>query len=285
MRRRLDLATGLVGNPRIVFLDEPTAGLDPRSGRTMWRIVRDLVAGGVTIFLTTQYLREADQLADRTALSDRGRLVAKGTPAELKRRVPSGHVRLAFADADGLETAVRTLRGSARDDDPLTLRVPTDGSIGSLKAVLIILLTVAAAVQGTAIPVAMDRATGIIARFRTMAISRASVLTGPAEWVGAIGVVTLVAWALTWRTVALGLATKSVEAASNLPQPLILLPFFGSGFVPTDSMPTGMRWFAEYQPFTPIVDTLRGLLLGTSIANSALLSVARCAAITLIGLV
>ncbi|CAA9584755.1 MAG: Efflux ABC transporter, ATP-binding protein [uncultured Thermomicrobiales bacterium] len=136
MRRRLDLAMGLVGNPRIVFLDEPTTGLDPRSRRTMWRIVRDLVAGGVTIFLTTQYLEEADQLADRVALLDRGRLVAEGTPGELKRRVPGGHVRLAFADADALETAVRTLDGAARDDDALTLRVPTDGSVGSLKAVL-----------------------------------------------------------------------------------------------------------------------------------------------------
>ena len=136
MRRRLDLAMGLVGNPRIVFLDEPTTGLDPRSRRTMWRIVRDLVAGGVTIFLTTQCLEEADQLADRVALLDRGRLVAEGTPGELKRRVPGGHVRLAFADADALETAVRTLDGAARDDDALTLRVPTDGSVGSLKAVL-----------------------------------------------------------------------------------------------------------------------------------------------------
>src|SRR5262245_4503364 len=97
MRRKLDLAMGLVGDPRIVFLDEPTAGLDPRSRRTMWEIIRELVAGGVTIFLTTQYLEEADELADRVALLDRGRLVAEGTPDELKRRIPGGHVRLQFA--------------------------------------------------------------------------------------------------------------------------------------------------------------------------------------------
>jgi ABC-2 type transport system ATP-binding protein len=136
MRRRLDLAMTLIGDPRIVFLDEPTAGLDPRSRRTMWRIVRDLVADGVTVFLTTQYLEEADQLADRIAILDRGKLVAEGTAAELKRRVPGGHVSLRFADVGGLESAARTLGGAARDDDALTLRVPTDGSVGSLKAVL-----------------------------------------------------------------------------------------------------------------------------------------------------
>src|SRR5438128_4149882 len=90
MRRRLDLAMGLIGRPRIVFLDEPTTGLDPRSRRTMWQIIRDLVADGVTVFLTTQYLEEADQLADRIAVLDRGKLVAEGSAAELKRLVPGG---------------------------------------------------------------------------------------------------------------------------------------------------------------------------------------------------
>ena len=98
MRRRLDLAMTLVGSPRLIFLDEPTTGLDPRSRRTMWQIIRDLVAGGVTIFLTTQYLDEADQLADRIAVLDRGRLVAEGTPGELKRRIPGGHISLQFAE-------------------------------------------------------------------------------------------------------------------------------------------------------------------------------------------
>jgi ABC-2 type transport system ATP-binding protein len=136
MRRRLDLAMTLVGNPRIIFLDEPTTGLDPRSRHTMWQIIRDLVASGVTILLTTQYLDEADQLADRIAVLDQGKLVAQGTPDELKRRIPGGHIRLQFTDASGLEAAARTLGEVARDDNELTLQIPTDGSVRSLKAVL-----------------------------------------------------------------------------------------------------------------------------------------------------
>ena len=136
MRRKLDLAMTLVGSPRIIFLDEPTTGLDPRSRRTMWGIVRELVADGTTIFLTTQYLEEADQLADHIAVLDQGRLVAQGTPAELKRQVPGTHVRLRFADQADLDTAARALDGAARDDQELTLRVPSDGQSGSLRALL-----------------------------------------------------------------------------------------------------------------------------------------------------
>jgi ABC-2 type transport system ATP-binding protein len=135
MRRKLDLAMTLVGNPRIIFLDEPTTGLDPRSRRTMWEIIRGLVADGVTIFLTTQYLDEADQLADRIAVLDQGRLVAQGTPDELKRQVPGSHVRLRFADVAELEAAARILTGSARDEG-LTLQVPSDGGAESLWALL-----------------------------------------------------------------------------------------------------------------------------------------------------
>jgi ABC-2 type transport system ATP-binding protein len=136
MRRRLDLAMTLVGSPRIIFLDEPTAGLDPRSRRGMWEVIRDLVAGGVTILLTTQYLEEADQLADRIALLDHGRLIAQGTPEELKRLVPGGHVLLRFTDLGGLEHAARLVDASARDNEALTLQVPSDGSVRSLRALL-----------------------------------------------------------------------------------------------------------------------------------------------------
>jgi len=136
MRRRLDLAMTLVGDPRIIFLDEPTTGLDPRSRHTMWQIIRDLVASGVTILLTTQYLDEADELADRIAVLDRGKLVAQGTPDELKRLIPGGHIRLQFADASGLEAAARRLSEVARDDNELTLQIPTDGSVRSIKALL-----------------------------------------------------------------------------------------------------------------------------------------------------
>jgi ABC-2 type transport system permease protein len=179
----------------------------------------------------------------------------------------------------------------------------------------ILLIAVAAGGTGTAISVAMDMTEGIVARFRTMAIFRPSVLTGhvlgsmiqtmltlavvtgvalligfrpgatPVEWVAAAGVLAMTAFALTWLCVAFGLVTKTVEAASNLPTPLVFLPFLSSGFVPTDSMPTVLRWFAEYQPFTPIIETVRGLLLGTAIGNSAILAVAWCAGITLVSFV
>jgi ABC-2 type transport system permease protein len=177
----------------------------------------------------------------------------------------------------------------------------------------IMLMAVAAGATGTAISVAMDMTEGIVARFRTMAIFRPSVLTGhvlgsmiqtmlsvavvtgvalligfrpsasPVEWVAAAGVLAAITFALTWLSVAFGLVTKTVEAASNLPTPLVFLPFLGSGFVPTDSMPVGLRWFAEYQPFTPIIETVRGLLLGTAIGNSAVVAVAWCVGITLVG--
>jgi ABC-2 type transport system permease protein len=177
----------------------------------------------------------------------------------------------------------------------------------------ILLMTVAAAAQGTAISVAMDMTEGIIARFRTMAIARVSVLTGhvvgsmvqtmlsmalvigvalligfrptasPGEWVLTAGVLAMTTFALIWLTVALGMVSKTVESASNLPMPLVFLPFLGSGFVPTDSMPTGLRWFAEYQPFTPIIETIRGLLMGTPIGNSGVLAVAWCVGITAVG--
>jgi ABC-2 type transport system permease protein len=177
----------------------------------------------------------------------------------------------------------------------------------------ILLLTVAAAAQGTAISVAMDMTEGIVARFRTMAISRASVLTGhvvgsmvqtglamvvvmgvalligfrpttgPLAWVAAAGLLALTSLALTWLSVALGMSTRSVETASNLPMFVMLLLFLGSGFVPTQTMPDGLRWFAENQPFTPIIETLRGLLLGTPIGNSGVIAVAWCAAISLVG--
>ncbi|SCG62781.1 ATP-binding cassette domain-containing protein [Micromonospora inositola] len=135
MRRRLDLAMGLIGAPRVLFLDEPTTGLDPRSRRAVWRIVRDLVTDGVTVFLTTQYLEEADQLADRVAVLDHGRLVAEGTPDELKRLVPGGHIALRFTDPAECAAAA-SLVGGAPGTDELTLQVPGDGGVASLRALL-----------------------------------------------------------------------------------------------------------------------------------------------------
>ena len=139
MRRRLDIAMTLVGSPEVIFLDEPTTGLDPRSRHAVWQIVRDLVAGGVTVFLTTQYLEEADQLADRIAVLNGGRIVAEGTPDELKRLVPGGHVRLRFPDPAELARAADLLDMGVRDDEALTLQVPGDGSVHTLRALLDIL--------------------------------------------------------------------------------------------------------------------------------------------------
>ncbi len=136
MRRRLDLAMTLIGEPRIIFLDEPTTGLDPRSRRTMWQIIRDLVAAGITVFLTTQNLEEADELADHIAVLDHGRVVAEGTPDELKRRIPGGHAQLYFRDLNALDAAAGVLGEASRDDDALILRVPIDDTPQSLLALL-----------------------------------------------------------------------------------------------------------------------------------------------------
>jgi ABC-2 type transport system ATP-binding protein len=136
MRRRLDLAMTLVGDPRIIFLDEPTTGLDPRSRRVMWDIVRELVAGGTTILLTTQYLEEADRLANRIAVLDGGRVVAEGTPGELKRLVPGGSIRLGFGDEAQLARAATVLGQGTPDSGALALDLAGDGGVAGLRALL-----------------------------------------------------------------------------------------------------------------------------------------------------
>ncbi|MGW5659312.1 ATP-binding cassette domain-containing protein [Streptomyces sp. NPDC003758] len=136
MKRRLDIAMTLVGSPRIIFLDEPTTGLDPRSRHNMWQIIRELVSDGVTVFLTTQYLEEADELADRIAVLDDGKIAAEGTAEELKRLIPGGHVRLRFADPAAYQSAVLALREVTRDDEALALQLPSDGSQRELRSIL-----------------------------------------------------------------------------------------------------------------------------------------------------
>ncbi|WP_320780069.1 ATP-binding cassette domain-containing protein [Streptomyces sp. CRN 30] len=136
MKRRLDIAMTLVGNPRIIFLDEPTTGLDPRSRHNMWQIIRELVTGGVTVFLTTQYLEEADELADRIAVLHDGKIAAEGTAKELKRIVPGGHVRLRFTDPAAYQNAATALHDAARDDEALTLQIPSDGTQRELRSLL-----------------------------------------------------------------------------------------------------------------------------------------------------
>ncbi|MFF9083506.1 ATP-binding cassette domain-containing protein [Streptomyces rubiginosohelvolus] len=136
MKRRLDIAMTLVGGPRIIFLDEPTTGLDPRSRHTMWGIIRGLVAEGVTVFLTTQYLEEADELADRIAVLNDGKIAAEGTAEELKRIVPGGHVKLRFTAPGAYRSAASALGEAVRDDDALALQIPSDGSQRELRSIL-----------------------------------------------------------------------------------------------------------------------------------------------------
>ncbi|MCX5443392.1 ATP-binding cassette domain-containing protein [Streptomyces sp. NBC_00056] len=136
MKRRLDIAMTLVGNPRIIFLDEPTTGLDPRARHNMWGIIRELVTDGVTVFLTTQYLDEADELADRIAVLNNGKIAAEGSADELKRLIPGGHIRLRFTDPDAYQNAASAMSGSSRDDEALTLQIPSDGSQRDLRSVL-----------------------------------------------------------------------------------------------------------------------------------------------------
>ncbi|MEV7286949.1 ATP-binding cassette domain-containing protein [Streptomyces sp. NPDC093252] len=136
MKRRLDIAMTLVGDPKIIFLDEPTTGLDPRSRHNMWQIIKELVSGGVTVFLTTQYLEEADQLADRIAVLNNGKIAAEGTAEELKRLIPGGHVRLRFTDPAAYRAAATALREVARDDEALALHLPSDGTQRELRSLL-----------------------------------------------------------------------------------------------------------------------------------------------------
>ncbi|MEF9886672.1 ATP-binding cassette domain-containing protein [Streptomyces sp. P9-A4] len=136
MKRRLDLAMTLVGSPRIIFLDEPTTGLDPRSRHNMWGIIRGLVSDGVTVFLTTQHLEEADELADRIAVLNDGKIAAEGTAEELKRLIPGGHIRLRFTDPGAYQSAADTLREVTRDDEALSLSIPSDGSQRELRSIL-----------------------------------------------------------------------------------------------------------------------------------------------------
>ena len=367
MKRRLDLAMTLVSRPRVIFLDEPTTGLDPRSRRDLWQIVRELLADGVTVFLTTQYLEEADQLADTVGLLDAGRLVAEGTPAELK----------AQAGGETLDDVFLALTGhAATTDDPTSWRRSDEHpdhvwpdttrdsatmlrrnlkhlrrypsltvTIIAMPVVFLLLFvyvfggTMGAGLPGgagTADPrgfylalhrpgdpgddrgvgrqqhrdlVAKDATEGIIDRFRTMPIARSAPLTG--HVLAAMAQTALRSWWSSWashwplgyRTGSLAgrlgrrggharadgarrdLAVRraragrgSVEAASNAPMPLMLLPFLSSAFVPTDSMPAGLAWFAEHQPFTPIIETLRAFLEGRAPGSAAWWAVGWCVA-------
>ena len=440
MKRRLDIAMTLVGNPRIIFLDEPTTGLDPRSRHNMWQIIRELVSDGVTVFLTTQYLEEADELADRIAVLNDGKIAAEGTADELKRLIPGGHVRLRFADPSAYRSAASPARGhlarrltrgrrGAGAADPQrrqpartalhprlagrgrhrggrtdrahprprrrllrpdrhrgrhrhpaepaqggramsTLSLAVRDSSTMLRRNLlharrypsltlnllltpvmllllfvyifgdvmsagiggggadrseyiaylvpgILMLTIGGTTIGSAVSVSTDMTEGIIARFRTMAIHRGSVLIGHVvgsvlQCVMSVVLVGAVArghrlpvhgrhrpgvdsrrsgcsrsspWRSPGSRSGWAWSSPNAEAASNNALPLMILPLLSSAFVPVDAMPGWFQPIAEYQPFTPAIETLRGLLLGTEIGNNGWLAVVWCLGLAALGYV
>ncbi len=388
MRRRLDLAASLVVVPAVLFLDEPTTGLDTRSRQTLWRRIEELAAAGTTILLTTQYLEEADELADRIGVLDGGRLVAEGTAAELKARVghrgaraddrrrrrplvrgrparrdarragldPRAHRRLgqppprraraarhplhhrrprrrprtelgrrvpgadrggAMSVAVEAEFVRRGIRHTARNPDALitSLALPiillllfvyvfggainTGGEYVDYVVPGIIVLCAMFGSAGTAVGVCTDKVTGVMDRFRTMPIRGAAVLVGhvvasllrnlvatalviglaiaigfrpdatPVEWSAAIAVIALVVLAVTWLAAAAGLLAGSVESANALGFAVMFLPYLSSAFVPVDTLPSYLQGVARHQPVTPVIETLRGLLIGTPIGHQA----------------
>ncbi len=296
--RRLDLAMGLVGDPRIVFLDEPTAGLDPHSRRTTWQLVRDLVAGGATIFLTTSTWRR------RTSSPTGSRCSTTAGWSPRAPRTSSSAASPAATSACSSPTRTDSTRPPAPSGRrcATTRRSPCRSQATAASSRFGHCWTGSTTPRSTSTAFRCTRPTSTTSsspspanptRRRNPHDEHPCLHGGrlghdaaprPAAHVGRGGrVLALVTLALTWLSVALGLVSKTVESASNLPMPLVFLPFLGSGFVPTASMPVGLRWFSTYQPFTPVIETVRGLLLSTAIGYSAVIAVAWCAGITLVG--
>ena len=373
MRRRLDIAMSLIGSPPIIFLDEPTTGLDPQARIEVWQTVKELAKGGTTVLLTTQYLDEAEQLADRIAILHKGTIIQNGTLAELKQLLPPAKVEyvekqpsledvfLALVgdtaetdtetstpDDSGItrstahrsgtkgtamtthvlgDTAVltdRSLRHILRSPDTIittavtpialmllftyvfggAINTGSDESYVNYMLPGILLITIASGVAYTAYRLFLDMQGGIFERFQSMPIARSSVLwahvltslaanlvsvaivigvalimgfrTGASvgAWLAVAGILVLFTLALTWIAVIAGLSAKTVDGASAFSYPLIFLPFISSAFVPTDSMPGPVAWFAENQPVTSIVDTLRALFAQQPVGNDIWIALA-----------
>ena len=375
MRRRLDIAMSLIGNPPVIFLDEPTAGLDPEARIEVWQAVKELAEGGTTVLLTTQYLDEAEQLADRIAILHQGRIIVNGTLAELKQLLPPAKVEYVekqpsledvfFAvvghareddkgDADKGsrpqdqvtevrntmathffgDTAVltgRTMRHVTRSPDTIitTAIMPIaimllfvyvfggaidTGSVSYVNYMLpgILLITIASGISYTAFRLFTDMQGGIFERFQSMPIARSGVLwahvltslvanvislvvvvgvavamgfrsgAGVLAWLAVAGILILFTLALTWLAVIPGLTAKSVDGASAFAYPLIFLPFISSAFVPTDTMPGPVRAFAENQPVTSIVNTIRDLFTQQPVGTDIWTALAWCAGILVV---
>jgi ABC-2 type transporter/ABC transporter len=291
MRRRLDLAMSLMLNPAIVFLDEPTTGVDPRGRAVMWDIVRGLAEQGTTIFLTTQYLGEADQLASRVAVIDGGSITADGTPTELKRRVGSSHLVLELPTPDALAAAARMLPAATVDSDALSLRVAGSTDANTIRETLVRLddAHVSMAIARSSVLAGHVYGGTILITVSIAALLGFALLLGhrpqadALDWLALAGLVAVVGFALAWLWVAFGLAAERPDTASNLPLLLMILPLLSGGFVPIESLPGWLQRIAEHQPFTPIIGTIRGLLAGAPEGRDAAWAVGWSIAIAVIG--
>ena len=348
MRRRLDIAMSLIGNPPIIFLDEPTTGLDPQGRIEVWQTIKDLAEHGTTVLLTTQYLDEAEHLADRIAILHQGRIIVNGTLTELKQLLPPAKVEYVekqptledvflAARRHGREgttmtthffgnTAAltgRSLRHITRSPDTIitTTIMPiaflllfvyvfggaiNTGSDSYVNYLLpgILLITIASGISYTAFRLFLDKQSGLFERFQSMPIARSSVLwahvltslvanmisvvvvvlvallmgfhssAGVLDWLAVAGILILFTLALTWLAVIPGLTANSPDGASAFAYPIIFLPFISSAFVPTDTMPDAVRAFAENQPVTTIVNTIRDLLTGQPVGTDIWIALA-----------
>ena len=245
MRRRLDIAMSLIGNPPVIFLDEPTTGLDPESRLEVHNSVKQLARRGTTVLLTTQYLDEAEQLADRIAILHQGRIIANGTLAELKQLLPPAQV----------EYVERFQSMPIARSSALWAHVLTSLVANLISLVLVVLVAVAMG-------------------FRTGAPA--------AAWLAVAGILVLFTLALTWIAVIAGLSAKTVEGAGAFAYPIIFLPFISSAFVPTATMPGPVRAFADNQPVTSIVNTVRDLFAQQPVSTSIWTALAWCAGILIV---
>jgi ABC-2 type transport system ATP-binding protein len=310
MRRRLDLAASLMGYPEVIFLDEPSTGLDLRSRQAMWQVISGLAQSGVTIFLTTQYLEEADQLASRVSVLDGGKIVADGTPRALKQRVGGQRLDIVLASPAAFDDAARLLgrRVVHHDRAGLTLGVATDGTAGHQRALLDEIDPGRSAVQSFAVhatslddvflaltrhsaspactpsgrtPMSDLALAGSATRRAIRASSRAAVMTGRALRLSRrnIDAVVTAIVAVSWLSAAIGLLAGSPDAANGATFVVLFLPYASSGFVPISTMPTWLRGFARHQPATPVIDSVRAHLMVTPAGTSTWPALAWCGGI------
>ena len=356
MRRRLDIAMSLIGNPPVIFLDEPTTGLDPEARIEVWKEIQSLADSGTTVLLTTQYLEEAEKLADRIAILHEGTIIVSGTLAELRKLLPPAKAEYVERQPT-LEEIFLAIVGNKEEARPMNAHVFSDTSVmlgrsmrhvtRSMDTIItvtimpiafmllfvyvfggaiqtgtdnyvnylmpgILLIAIASGISYTGFRLFNDMQSGIFERFHSMPIARSSVLwghvltslvsnaisvvviilvglvmgfrssAGVLAWLAVAGILALFTLALTWVAVIAGLAATSTDGATAFSYPLIFLPFISSAFVPTDTMPGPVRAFAENQPVTAIVNTIRALLEQQPVGNDIWIALAWCVGILIV---